>query len=341
MKTNELFLLKKIRELARRADDKPARPVRLGIGDDAAVLEQPRRDRELLVTTDLLVEGSHFDRDRHPARALGHKLVARGLSDIAAMGGEPLYALLSLCLPPWSGPRWQRQFFAGMFGLARRHGIALIGGDLSAGERFVADIIVLGTARRGRTLERGKAKPGDIIYVSGRLGGSALGLGRLRSAKPRAGDAALQRHPYPKHRPALDRPAGPVGDAAVRRHLYPQPRLALGKYLSARLGVKAAMDLSDGLSIDLYRLAAESKVGAEIHATGIPIFPGATLDQALHGGEDYELLFTLDPRRKAPPAFEGLPLTPIGRITSGRRLLLVGPDGRKRPLPIKGFQHQL
>lgn len=290
--------------------------MRLGIGDDAALLPLDSR-QELLVTTDLLVEGSHFQRDRHPARALGHKVVARGLSDIAAMGGKPLYALLSLCLPGWADQSWEKQFFAGLFLLTRTYGVRVVGGDLSAGDRFVADIVVLGVVRRGRTLERGKAKVGDIVYVSGRLGGAALGLQRLATGgfAPR--------------------------DRAVHRHLYPTPRLALGQHLSEKLRVKAGMDISDGLSIDLYRLAAESGVGAEVRAADIPIFPGANLDQALHGGEDYELLFTLDPRRKVPAAFQGIPLTAIGHITGRRRLTLVGADGRKTPMPIKGFQHRL
>lgn len=324
MKQNELFIINKIRHKASQSVDKPelgalrrAWRLRLGIGDDAAALASLDPRQELLITTDLLVEGAHFHRRRHPARALGHKVLARGLSDIAAMGGAPLYALLSLCLPGWTGEKWLKQFLAGLFRLARQHGIALIGGDLSAGNRFVADIIVLGSAPRGRILERGRAKVGQILYVSGRLGGSALGLNRLLAGR---------------FQPT---------DRAVRRHLYPTPRLALGRFLLEKLHAAAGMDLSDGLSIDLYRLTRESGVGADLLATAIPVFPGATLNQALHGGEDYELLFTLDPRRKPPAHFEGIPLTPIGTITAGRRLVLVGPDGRRKPLPIRGFQHKV
>lgn len=282
---------------------------RVPIGDDAAVLRL-KADREWLITTDLLVEGSHFRR-RHPAAALGHKALARGLSDIAAMGGRPCYALLSLCLPRWAGAGRQRQFFAGLFRLARRAGVTLVGGDLAAGDRLVADIVVLGSVRRGRAMLRSAAKPGDLIYVSGRLGGSALGWKRLASG------------------------------AAARRHLYPEPRLELGRFLAERLKVRAAMDLSDGLSLDLYRLAKESHVGAEIRRDRIPVFPGASLDQALHGGEDYELLFTLDPRRKAPASFRGIPLTPIGRVTARRHLMMVDAGGRKIPLKVRGFQHRL
>jgi len=313
LKNKELNIIEKIRREAERG---ARRRPRLGIGDDCAVLPGLAHGQELLITTDLLVEGSHFERERHPAAALGHKTLARGLSDIAAMGGVPSYALLSLCVPQWASRKWQKQFFSGLFRLAGRHGVTLVGGDLAAGERFVADIVVLGGARRGRTLERAKARVGDTVYVSGHLGGSALGLAQLRSGRSRA-------------------------EGAVERHLYPVPRLALGQYLAGRLRVRAAIDLSDGLSIDLYRMTHESGVGAEIRAGDIPRFPGALLDQALHGGEDYELLFTLDPRRKPPAAYQGIPLTPIGVITGGRRLILKGEDGGRRPLPILGFQHYL
>ncbi len=314
MKNKELFLVQKVREMARQGS---GAGVRLGIGDDAAVLRNLRQDQELLVTTDLVVEGSHFDPNVHPALALGHKALARGLSDIAAMGGQPRYVLLSLCLPPWADAGWQRQFFRGLFRLARRHRVTLVGGDLAAGSRFVADIVVLGAARWGRILKRGGAKTEDIIYVSGQLGGSALGLKRLRAGRR------------------------PRSDPAIRRHLYPSPRLALGRYLVEKLGVRAGIDLSDGLSIDLHRLAAESGLGAEIRAADIPIFPGATLDEALHGGEDYELLFAVDPRRKAPATVGGVPLKAIGAVTTGRRLTLVDTAGRRNPLAIRGFQHRV
>ena len=314
MKNKELDLVKKIR--GRAAEARRGPPPLLGIGDDAAVLAPWPRDRELLITTDLAIEGVHFDRTIHPARALGHKVLARGISDIAAMGGEPQYALLSLCLPHWAAENWQKQFLEGLFSLAGRHGVRIIGGDLAAGDRLAADITVLGWTPRGRRLERGKAKTGDIIYVSGYLGGSALGLDRLRAG------------------------ASPAA-AAPRRHLYPSPRVALGRFLAGRLGARAAMDLSDGLSLDLYRLTRESRVGAEIHAARIPVFPGATLDQALHGGEDYELLFTLDPARTPPAAYQGLALTAIGLITRTPSLTLVGSDGRRRKLPVRGFQHRI
>lgn len=283
---------------------------RLAIGDDAAILAPPGRSHELLMTTDLVVEGTHFERHRHPAAALGRKILARGLSDIAAMGGTPLYALLSLCLPPWADRKWQKQLYTGLFLLAQAHSVTLIGGDLAAGDRLAADIVVVGVAPAGRALRRSGARPGHLLCVTGPLGGSALGLERLRRGWNER-------------------------DRAVRRHLYPEPRLALGRRL-LRLGASAAMDLSDGLSIDLYRLTRESGVGAEVRATDVPVFSGASLEQALHGGEDYELLFTLPPNRRPPRG-----CVPIGGITARRRLILIEPGGRRSRLPLRGFQHDL
>lgn len=302
MKKKELFLIDWICKQAVQGVPRGQKhTIRLGIGDDAAILASPPNGRELLITTDLVVEGAHFQPATHPARALGHKVLARGLSDIAAMGGAPLYCLLSLCQPSWAGREWLKQFYQGLFDLARRSRVALIGGDLAAGRLFAADIVVIGAASRGRAVRRSGARPGDILYVSGPLGGSALGLERLgqgRSAK----------------------------DPAVRRHLYPEPRL------DVRLGAAtAAMDISDGLSLDLYRLTKASRAGADVRSAAIPLWPGASLDQALHGGEDYELLFTLPPGRRPPRGSSA-----IGVITARRRLTL-----DNKPLPIQGFQHDL
>ncbi len=194
--------------------------------------------------------------------------------------------------------------------MASKFSVALVGGDLAAGRLFAADIVVVGVAPRGRALRRSGARPGDILYVSGLLGGSALGLDRLRQGRtPR--------------------------DLAIRRHLYPQPRLDLAARL---LGSRAtsAMDLSDGLSLDLYRLTRESGVGAEVIAGAVPRFPGASLEQALHGGEDYELLFTLPPGRRPPPGCHT-----VGAIIPRRQLILIRPDGRRVRLPVRGFTHRV
>jgi thiamine-monophosphate kinase len=274
-----------------------------GIGDDCAILRPRGSAEDLLFTTDLLIEGTHFLRGTHRPEDAGHKALARGLSDIAAMGGTPRFALLSLALAPWCKPRWVDRFYDGLLALSDASGAPLIGGDLAVTDRFSCDIVVAGALPRGAALRRNGARPGDTIYVSGRLGGSALGLATRR---------------------------GP----AWARHKRPEPRLALGRYLREKVKASAAMDLSDGLSLDLYRLAAASGLRAEI--TEPPRFPGATLEQALHGGEDYELVFTAPPRARVPSEFEGIPLTPIGRMHRGKPGL-VTLDGVE--LPRRGWDH--
>jgi thiamine-monophosphate kinase len=279
----------------------------LGIGDDAAIF-RPRGSREdLLFTTDLLIEDVHFRRETHAAPDVGWKALARGLSDIAAMGGEPRFFLVSLAVPRWADDRWVDGFYRGMMALARRARMTLAGGDLARGERLTCDIVVCGAAPRGTALRRDRARTGHGIYVSGRLGGSALGLDR-----------------------------GPALASAWRRHLRPEPRLALGRFLRQRLGASSAMDLSDGLSLDLARLCLASQVSAAIHHP--PRFPGASPEQALHGGEDYELLFTAPRKARVPAKFEGIPITRIGTMQKGPAgtVLLEG-----TPLAPLGWDHFL
>ena len=275
----------------------------LGIGDDCAIF-RPRGTREDLVfTTDLLVENVHFRRESHRAADVGWKALARGLSDVAAMGAEPRFCLLSLALAEWADKRWVNGFYKGLLALAKRESAPLIGGDLGHSAVTTCDIVVCGAVERGKALRRDGARAGDAIYVSGRLGGSALGL------------------------------EGGKG-AAWKRHVRPEPRLALGQFLRKSVKATAAMDLSDGLSIDLQRMCVASNLGAEIAMP--PGFPGATVDQALHGGEDYELLFTARSRARVPNEFEGIPLTRIGTMRRGGagevRL-----DGA--PLPALGYDH--
>ena len=274
----------------------------VGIGDDCAVFRPRGAAEDLLFTTDLLIENVHFRRSTHTAREVGWKALARGLSDIAAMGGTPRFVLLSLAVAPWCDARWLRGFYGGLLALARTEGAVLAGGDLGHAARLAVDVVVCGAVERGKALLRSGARAGDRLYVSGRLGGSALGL---------AGH----------------------GGAARMRHLRPEPRIALGQFL-LRLGATAAMDLSDGLSLDLRRLCLESKLAAEIAAP--PSFPGATPAQALHGGEDYELLFAVPPATEVPRACQGVPLTQIGILRKGRAgtVLLDG-----APLEPLGYDH--
>jgi len=260
------------------------------MGDDCAIFRPASGKEDLLFTTDLLIEGVHFERTTHAPAVVGRKALARGLSDIAAMGGDPLFCLLSLGLPEWAGDEWVDRFYDGLLKLAKSTGVVLAGGDLAHTDRVVCDIVVAGSAPKGRALRRNGAKPGDAIYVSGKLGGPALGLATKKGR-------------------------------AWQRHLKPEPRLALGRYLREKLHATAAMDLSDGLSLDLRRLCIASEVAADIERP--PMYPGASLEQALHGGEDYELLFTLRPGIRVPERFENLPLTRIGVITRG-------PAGRVR-----------
>jgi thiamine-monophosphate kinase len=274
-----------------------------GIGDDCAIFRPASAKHDLLFTTDLLIEGVHFEHATHPPAVVGRKALARGLSDIAAMGGDPLFCLLSLGLPEWAGNGWVDRFYGGLLKLANASNVVLAGGDLARTKTAVCDIVVAGSVPRGGALRRVGARPGDAIYVSGRLGGSSLGLATKKGR-------------------------------AWRRHLRPEPRLALGRYLREKLHATAAMDLSDGLSLDLRRLCIASKVAAEIERP--PVFPGASLEQALHGGEDYELLFTVPPNTRVPARFENLPLSRIGVIRRGPagRVLLNG-----RPLAPLGYDH--
>lgn len=271
-----------LRPLRRRA--LPGRSgITLGIGDDCAIY-RPRPREELVFTTDFLIEDVHFRFATHTPEQVGHNALARGLSDIAAMGATPRFCLLSLALPPHAGSRWVKAFYRGFLKLADSTATILAGGDLAHSEKLHCDIVVCGAVPTGTALRRSGAQPGDHIYVSGVLGGSALGLATQKGA-------------------------------AWERHLRITPRLGLGVFLRTRLKATACMDLSDGLSLDLERLCQESGVSAAI--TEPPRFPRATLAQALSGGEDYELLFTVEPRRKVPQVWSGISLTRIGLIEAG------------------------
>lgn len=281
---------------------------RIGIGDDCAVLRPSQASFELLATTDQVIENKHFTRKTHPAEAVGAKTIARGLSDIAAMGGRPTWFLLSLQLPDWTFGDWLEHFLSGMFGKIdelQLKDFQLAGGDVAGAQNFSAHVSVTGEVRAGEALLRSGAAAGDQIWVSGQLGGSGLGFDLLTS----------------------DVKNGP----AVQRHLYPHPRLELGDELRRR-GATAAMDLSDGLSTDLARMAEASGLEARIDGERVPLFAGASREYGLHGGEDYELLFC------APRDFDaaGLDVTAIGEMRTGSGVWLTDEDG---PLEAKGFDH--
>jgi thiamine-monophosphate kinase len=299
---NERTITERLRKMAIVS---PGSPVVLGIGDDCAIYRPRGSADDLLFTADMFIEGTHFLRNTHKPEVAGRKALVRSLSDIAAMGGSPRFCLISLCVPGWATTRWVDKFFDGALEIARATSTVLAGGDLSHGGLLACDVTVCGSVPRGRALLRSGARPGHDIYVSGLLGGSALGL-RSKSGKAR------------------------------RRHLFPEPRLKLGRFLREELHATSAMDISDGLSLDLERLCLASGVNAEIEPPSR--FPGATDDQALHGGEEYELLFTVRSGQSVPTKFEGLPITRIGRVTrpvSRPGVIMLG----SRRLSPAGYDH--
>ena len=314
----ERALIAALRE--RAAGLPPARMLALGIGDDCAVL-RPKRGEDLVVTTDLSLEKVHFRRDWHPPQSVGHRCLARGLSDLAAMGARPEACFLSIALPAGLTGVWLSGFLDGFLALAARCRVALAGGDTARSNQVVADIILIGSVPKGKALLRSGARAGDVIYVTGALGGSAAEL------------SALQRRPAAYRKVAVA--------SSWHPHLYPEPRLAAGRKLLREGLATAAIDLSDGLSTDLAHLCDESSLAAEIDAAAIPIDATATLQQALHGGEDYELLFTAPRKVKMPGQLGGVLVHPIGRMkkrSSGAMVEIV--RGSKRsPLASGGWEH--
>jgi thiamine-monophosphate kinase len=325
-KTNENSLIERIRRTANRPSRGLANDAALpvAIGDDAAIW-RPRAGYEILLTCDWFLEDSHFLTERHPADSIGWKCLARAASDIAAMGGLPRYFLLSLALPPSKTGPWMGKFLGGLARASRALQCPIAGGDTTRQEQILINITIVGECRRGFAVLRSGARPGDAIFVTGRLGEAQYGLELLRSKKT----VTLQ-------------------DARLRKHLYPEPRLAIGAWLAQRSLATAMMDLSDGLSSDLPRLCARSGCGARIEAGHLPCVRIGNRDKhkwnppqlALHGGDDYELLFTVAQRNLAviPKAIGRVALTPIGAITAQREITLVRAGGRQEELlPNRGW----
>lgn len=334
----EFDFLAGVRERARRRAGRVAGGLVHGIGDDAAVFRS-RAGRETVITADLLVEDIDFRRGRTPPHLLGHKALAVSLSDIAAMGARPRWALLSIGVPTgvWETD-FLSQFYDGFFALADAHGVALAGGDVSrTPERIVVDSILLGEVGRGRAVMRSGARPGDLIFVTGALGGSAAGLRLLEDGAVLKGSQARPTKKEARRRLLL-------------RHLRPDPRVAWGRFLGEKKLATAMIDLSDGLSSDLAHLCRESGVGARVEASGIPVdssIARARLDAAdplalaLNGGEDFELLFTVSPPRAArlPEELDGVPSTLIGEVTNDANRIVLIETGRERILRPEGFEH--
>jgi thiamine-monophosphate kinase len=267
-----------------------------GIGDDCAILRPGARE-DLVFTSDFVLEDRHFTLATHSPSAIGEKALARSLSDLAAMGAAPIFCLVSLAVPAKLGGAFVERFYKGLLRAANQYAVSLAGGDLARFDKVIADVTCCGRVPRGKSLLRSGAKAGHRIYITGKLGAAA--------------------HAFSTGMPIL-----------------PVPRLAAGIALR-KLGVSSAIDVSDGLSLDLQRVCQESHVSAQISSELLPIARHATLDQALNGGEDYELLFTAAPKIKIPAAIGKLHIAEIGRITRGAGAVTM--DGH--PLQSKGFDH--
>jgi thiamine-monophosphate kinase len=310
--------------------------VLVGIGDDAAVIKSPGGpdERDLLVCCDLMVEGVHFRAEWAPPRLLGRKALAVNLSDIAAMGGVPRFAMVSIALPHKFSAEFIDEVFRGLFDLAESTGVSIIGGDTSSSpDSLFIDVSVIGDCASERAITRGGAKVGDTIYVSGSLGASALGLSLLEGGVRLEDESKFQ--------------------DALLKHLSPEPRLSLGRAIGEAGLATAMIDISDGLSTDLWHLLDDSNCGAVIHAGAIPIaesvlrFSASTqtanpLEVALNSGEEYELLFTSPPGRareiaELANALE-LPITRIGEIVASDGLQLETGE-RLEPLHPSGYEH--
>jgi thiamine-monophosphate kinase len=318
MPLRERALIDRIRRNAVRG-----RGVMTGIGDDSAVLAIPE-GHQALVTTDFSLEGVHFRREWHPPDSVGHRCLARGFSDIAAMGGTPITAFLSLALPQNLPQKWVDGFMRGLFGLAEKFGVSLAGGDTAESPAGVlADIIVLGSVPKGKAVLRSGARPGDRIYVTGALGGSAAIVKLLLDEKRR-------RRIRPRDFP---------------QHFYPIPRLEVGRFLRENNLASAMIDISDGLSTDLAHICEENGVGAEILEQLIPKAligrpaPKVDLRLAIHGGEDYELLFTAAQRTRIPSRIAGIAITEIGEIKRTKNIMMINQHGMQSELRPEGWEH--
>jgi thiamine-monophosphate kinase len=326
--SKESQIISRLKDLA-RIDDR----VLVGIGDDAAVIKGSGAT-DLLVCCDLMVEGVHFRKEWAPPRLLGRKALAVNLSDIAAMGGVPRFAMVSIALPHGSSSEFIDEIFQGLFDLAEASGVSIIGGDTSSSpDSLFIDVSVIGDCASQRAITRRGAKAGDLIYVSGSLGASALGLSLLEAGVRLQDESDFH--------------------DALLKHLAPEPRLSMGRTIGEAGLATAMIDISDGLSTDLWHLLDESSCGAVIHAGAIPIAENVLrvsprtqtatpLEVALNSGEEYELLFTSPPDKsreivELAKTIE-LPITRIGEMVASDGLQLET-DDKLEPLPASGYEH--
>ena len=339
---SEFDFIKRIRDQAAKSQ---VPDLVLGIGDDAAILRE-REGRETLITVDLLVEDVDFKLEYAPPHWLGHKALAVSLSDIAAMGGEPKFSLLTLGIPTRfqiSTPQSQiffEEFFAGYFTLAEKHAVTLIGGDISSTPGgLTIDSVVIGHGQAGRAIRRGGAKIGDAIYLTGSIGASAAGL-KLLSEGVRVNENEES-----------------LAQSALRAHLRPEPRVEFGRRVGESGLAHSMIDVSDGLVQDLAHICEESGVAAVIEFDSVPIAeevslvckePEKAFELAVSGGEDFELLLTAnkDDEHRLIETAAGcdLRLKRIGEIVTANHprqssSVLLNRSGIVTPLSIRGFDH--
>lgn len=280
-----------------------------GIGDDAAVIAFPE-GYNLIFCSDLVAEGTHFIRGLHPSDAVGYKSVAVNVSDVGAMGGIPMHFLISLAAPGELELDWVDGFYSGVERACKELGVSLVGGDTSSSSSIFVDVSMVGRVQASGAVLRSGAQPGDGIYVTGTLGNSIRGLELLR--------------------------AGRFDEPAVQRHLYPQPRHRVGAAVAS--AAHAMIDVSDGLSTDLNHVVRESAVSAKIYKDKLPAAEGATEENVLHGGEEYELIITAP---ELPSSVEGVALTRIGEIlpSTGEHQVLLAGGGTESVLFPRGWEH--
>jgi thiamine-monophosphate kinase len=330
MEQTEVQLVQAIRKVL--SGEAPG--VIVAVGDDAAVVEPG--GHQGILTTDMLVDGVHFDLEATSPHDLGHKAVVVNVSDVAAMGGTPRYGLATIGIPPHIEAAWVMELYGGMREAADEHGMALVGGDTSRSDLAVVAATVYGEVASGQAVTRSGARPGDVLAVTGTIGGSA---GGLRVGRARADEQK-------------DLLSTEWGRELLSRHERPVARIGEGRAL-AEAGATAMIDLSDGLSLDLARVCQESGVGARVRVPDLPVTPGLIElseatgvdphDLALHGGEDYELLAALPPdavgeaRRRIVERF-GTRLTEIGEIIEDRQVVAIRGQ-REEPLEPKGWDH--
>jgi len=305
-----------------------------GVGDDCAIV-RPKDEHDLLFTCDCQIQGTHFRNEWITPRQLGRRVAAVNLSDVAAMGGAPRWALCSLAIPEETDVAWVDALYAGLRCELERAGASLVGGNTARlSGAAIIDLFLVGAVERGRALLRGGARPGDLVFVTGELGASAAGLALLRDG---VGEVDYE-----------------IAEEAIGRHLTPTPRLGEGRALAATGLVSSCIDVSDGLASDALRLAEESGVTVRLDAERIPLSRAALalgeatgldpMDLALYGGEDFELLFTAgrgaeDAVREAVAVAAGASVRRIGEVAGGAPEVLVERGGQVFSPGRSGYDH--